>query len=278
MFSRTTFNMARLFGLFLIFMVLSGCGAPSSESQPFWDVRNEQSQRTIDHSSWQELLDNYLDDDHESGVNRFDNESVSAPHKALLVSYLESLQAIDPRDLNSSEQLAYWINLYNSNTVYVVLQGVEEDNIDSIKDIWSNAITPGPWDIEGLTIAGQKISLNIIEHGILRPIWNDRRLHYALNCASIGCPSLLSTAFTADLVDELMDEAEEDFLGHSRAVSVDGGELVLSSLFDWYATDFAGSQEELLSYLQDYVDDDTFEGIESHTSVTYAYDWNLNKP
>jgi len=224
------------------------------------------------------LLDNYLDDSHESGVNRFDYESVSAPHRALLVSYLESLQAIDPRDLNSSEQLAYWINLYNSNAVYVVLQGIEEDNIDSIKDIWSNAVTPGPWDIEGLTIAGQKVSLNIIEHGILRPIWKDRRLHYALNCASIGCPSLLSTAFTADLVNELMDEAEEDFLGHSRAVSIDGEKLILSSLFDWYATDFAGNKEELLNYLQDYVDDDTFEGIESHTSVSYAYDWSLNKP
>jgi len=278
MFNRKNLNVVQLFSVVVIAAVLSGCGAPAPESNPFWEVRNDQSQRVVDHSSWQVLLDNYLDDDHESGINRFDYDSVSAQNRAILVSYLDSLQAIDPRTLNANEQLAYWINLYNANTVYEVLQGVEDDDIDSIKDIWSNAVTPGPWDKETLTIAGQKVSLNIIEHGILRPIWQDRRLHYALNCASIGCPSLLSTAFTAELADELMDEAEEDFLGHPRAVSAGGGKLVLSSLFDWYSSDFAGSPEELLAYLEEYVDDETLEGIEDHTSVSYTYDWNLNKP
>ncbi len=271
-------NMFRFFSVLAIAAILSACGAPTSESNPFWEARNEQSQQSVDHSAWQDLLDNYLDDDHESGVNRFDYKSVSAPDRATLVTYLDALQAVDPRELNSAEQLAFWINLYNAATVYEVLQGIEEDDITSIKDIWSNAITPGPWDKETLTIAGQKVSLNLIEHGILRPIWQDRRLHYALNCASIGCPSLLSTAFTAELVEELMDEAQDDFLGHSRAVRVDGDKLILSSLFDWYGTDFASSQQELLAYLEEYVDDETLDGIENHSSVSYDYDWNLNKP
>ena len=278
MFIQIKFNVVRLLGLFLIAGVIAGCGSPTSESQPFWEARNEQSQQIVDHSAWQVLLDNYLDDNHASGVNRFDYESVSADHKALLEGYLESMQAIDPRALNANEQLAYWINLYNSNTVHVVLQGVEEDNVDSIKDIWSNAVTPGPWDIENLTIAGKKVSLNIIEHGILRPIWKDRRIHYALNCASIGCPSLLGTVFTSASANDLMDIAEEDFLGHSRAASVDGNNLILSSLFDWYASDFAATQQELLTYLQDFVDDDVFEAIENQASVSFTYDWNLNKP
>lgn len=278
MLSKNTFGATRLCVLLIMAGLLSACGAPAPESKPVWEARNEQSVQSVDHSAWQDLLDNYLDDSHASGVNRFDYASISAPDRAVLVSYLDSLQAIDPRSLNANEQLAYWINLYNSNTVYEVLQGVEEDNISSIKDIWSNLVTPGPWDKESLTIAGEKVSLNIIEHGILRPIWQDRRIHYALNCASIGCPSLLSTAFTAELVDELMAEAEEDFLGHSRAVSIDGEKLILSSLFDWYSEDFASSPEELLEYLAEYVDEDTLEGIENHASLSYTYDWTLNKP
>jgi len=278
MFINSAVNLGRLFVFTGLAIMVAACGAPTSESQSFWEARNEQSQQSVDHSAWQDLLDDYLDDNHASGINRFDYASISEQDRAKLVAYIDSLQSIDPRNLNANEQISYWANLYNANTVYEVIQGIEEDNISSIKDIWSNLVTPGPWDKESLTIAGQKVSLNIIEHGILRPIWRDRRIHYALNCASIGCPSLLSTAFTADLVDELMNEAEEDFLGHPRAVSVDGEKLILSSLFDWYAADFAASPEELLEYLSDYVDEDTLDGIENHSSISYTYDWNLNKP
>ena len=98
-------------------------------------------------------------------------------------------------DYNKKEQLAYWINLYNSLTIKVVLEHYPVKSIKEIK--LSGIFKPGPWKKELVIIEGKKLSLDNIEHDILRPIWKDNRVHYAVNCASIGCPNLQNSAFTA---------------------------------------------------------------------------------
>ena len=127
-----------------------------------------------------------------------------------------------------------------------------------------------------MKVEGQKISLDNIEHGILRPIWKDHRIHFAVNCASIGCPNLLKTAFTAEQTEELLELAEEQFLTHPRAVRVSGQELVLTSLFDWYGADFADNRSELFDYLSDFVSEDIIDLLVDEPAVKYEYDWNLN--
>ena len=88
-------------------------------------------------------------------------------------------------------------------------------------------------------VADQALSLNDIEHNILRPVFNDFRIHFAVNCASFGCPNLQSQAFTRDNVDALLESASREFLAHPRAIAFNAdGLLQLSSIFDWYAEDF----------------------------------------
>ncbi len=261
--------------LALLFSVTASA-APQLEGIEFWDERDEQSELVVDHNQWQELLNIYIDDQHPSGVNRFDYKSVSEEDKKKLDTYLDYLQSLTPREMTPEVQFAYWVNLYNAKTVDYIVEGVQENNITSIKQIRSKLVLPGPWKRNDLKIEGKKLSLDNIEHGILRPIWKDHRIHFAVNCASIGCPNLSKTAYTPENTESLLDIAEEDFLSHSRAVRVTEGTVILSSLFDWYGADFADSQVEFFDYISDFVDPEIADFLLDEPAVKYEYDWKLN--
>lgn len=252
--------------------------APELKGIEFWNASDADSKTVIDHSKWQSILDTYLDDQHVSGINRFDYKSVSKADYQTLKSYLSDLQSIKPRDLKLEQQFAYWVNLYNAKTVDFIINGVQKDQIKSIREIRSLLVLPGPWKRKDLKVEGQKVSLDDIEHGILRPIWKDHRIHYAVNCASLGCPNLLKTAFTSENSEELLDIAEESFISHPRAVSIGDGNVILSSLFDWYGDDFADNRSELLDYVSDFVADEVVDVLSEDTEINFQYDWNLNAP
>ena len=256
----------------------SAIAAPELTKIEFWDARDEQSTEVVDHSAWQALLNVYLDDQHASGINRFDYKSVSKEDIKKLDGYLDYLQSVKPRQLNTKEQFAYWVNLYNAQTVDFIIEGVQEDDIKSIKEIRSLFVVPGPWKRTELKIEGKKVSLDNIEHGILRPIWLDHRIHFSVNCASIGCPNLLKTAFTASNTDDLLDIAEEEFLQHPRAVRLQGDKVVISSLLNWYGDDFAETPSEMYDYLSDFVSPEIIDALAEEPNVVYDYDWNLNAP
>ena len=120
------------------------------------------------------------------GINRVNYRGFSAADKQQLEDYLTYMSALQPTQLSREQQLPYWINLYNALTVRVVLQHPDKD---SIKQMKSTLFSFGPWDDEQTTIEGLAVTLNDIEHRILRPIWRDHRIHYAVNCASISCPN-----------------------------------------------------------------------------------------
>ncbi|MGH2576750.1 MAG: DUF547 domain-containing protein [Actinomycetota bacterium] len=169
--------------------------APKPELQPYWDRSDAANPAAIDHSPWQRLLDGYLDTRHPSGVHRFAYAAVRSADRAVLRAYLAALQGLDPRRYSRPEQEAYWINLYNALTVDLVLAHYP---VKSIREIGGGWLVRGPWDDAIAKVAGRALSLNDIEHGVLRPIWRDPRIHYAVNCASIGCPNLAGRAYTRE--------------------------------------------------------------------------------
>ena len=253
--------------------------APSSALLEFWNTSDETNTETIDHSAWQSLLTTYLSS-HPSGVNRFDYAALkaSAEDTAKLADYLAHLQAHDPRTYAKAEQKAYWINFYNALTVQVVVNAYPVDSIRDIHESWIPL--SGPWDDVHAQVAGQELTLNNIEHGILRPIWRDNRIHYAVNCASYGCPNQSPAVFTAANTEELLDASARAYVNHPRGVDfVDDDFLVISSIYDWYVEDFGGNQTSVLAHLIQYAEAGLAARLKDFAgSVDYEYDWNLNQP
>lgn len=249
---------------------------PKADLWEFWTAHDEASTQQVDHAEWQALLDAYLVSDHPSGINRFAYGQVTAADRARLQGYLQALAAVDPRRLARAEQRAYWINLYNALTVNLVL---EHYPVKSIRKIHGGLFGLGPWGREITTVAGQDLSLNDVEHRILRPIWRDPRIHYAVNCASLGCPNLAARAYTAANTDQLLDAGARAYVNHPRGARLADGRLTLSSIYDWYQVDFGGDTAGVLAHLQRYARPELAAALAGFDGrIDYAYDWALNEP
>ena len=252
--------------------------APKAELMPFWNESNEANARKIDHSAWQAILDGYLIANHVSGVNRFDYKKLkaNAADKENLDSYLLSKQKLDPRTYSKAEQKAYWINLYNALTIQIVFRAYPVKSITQIHKGW---FAFGPWDDVHAKVAGQKLTLNNIEHGILRPIWQDNRIHYAVNCASYACPNLSPKAYTAANMEALLEENARDYVNHPRAVKLmNEDHLVVSSIYHWYKVDFGDTDESLIKHLQKYAKPDLANSLQGFNgSIAHEYNWELNQ-
>ena len=267
----------RPLGLLAAMLLASACSAPESKQIQGWDASNEANVERVDHSVWQKILDGYVAPD-ASGVNLVDYEglSSSAETSQKLAAYLKYLQNLDPRQFSRAEQMAYWINLYNALTVKVVLDAFP---VDTIRDIHAGVVPyTGPWDDIHANVADQDLTLNHIEHGILRPIWRDERIHYAVNCAAYGCPHLQATAFTAANTEDLLDAGAREFVNSPQGVDVvDSDFIVISSIYDWYAEDFGDTEEAIIAHLIEYAEDDLAEFLGGFNgAVDYDYDWGLN--
>lgn len=252
--------------------------APQAELIPFWDKSDASNKTTINHSAWQIILDSYLDARHTSGVNRFNYAALAANAvvKDKLNGYLSYLQDLDPRKYNSAEQKAYWINFYNAMTVKIV---VDHYPVKSITKIHKGWFAFGPWDDVRARVVGQKLTLNNIEHGILRPIWRDKRIHYAVNCASFGCPNLAAKVYTANNTEMMLENAAREYVNHSRGVRFDNGKLIISSIYQWYAVDFGGTDKNLILHLVQYANSDLQKRLQDYAgAIDDDYDWRLNQP
>ena len=248
--------------------------------ESIWDKSDDTNTATIDHADWQAVLDTYLITDDPSGVHLFDYRTLKAntADRQRLNRYLGHLQELDPRQYSRDVQMAYWINLYNALTVRVVVDAYPVESILQIH----NGETPdtGPWKDIHATVAGIPLTLDNIEHDILRPIWKDNRIHYGVNCASLGCPNLASEAFTAVNLESLLDQCAKEFVNHLRAVELlDEAFGVTSSLYFWYMEDFGNSEAGVLAHLQKYAEEDLAEQLKAFDgSLDHEYDWRLNEP
>ncbi len=239
-----------------------------------WTAFNDSSEQSVDNSLWQQVLDDYLVTDTNSGVHLFDYEGLLDDGREPLDEYVELLESIDPLTLNRQEQKSYWINLYNAATAQLIIDNYP---LASITTLGSNPVDFGPWNDDSVTVNGIDLSLNDVEHRIIRPLYNDYRIHFGVNCASIGCPDLATTAYNAEEIDQQLDEAAERYLAHPRGLRIENGKLHLSTLFDWYAMDFGESLPEVLATLGKHTPENIRTQLAQHAGdPEYAYDWALN--
>ena len=190
---------------------------------------------------------------------------------------LTILLATTTSTVTAAPKAVYWINLYNAGTVQLIVDRYPVKSIRNIK--LGGLFSSGPWDAKLYTVEGEALSLNDIEHRILRPIWKDPRIHYVVNCASFSCPNLQGTAFTAENLETLLDQAARSYVNSSRGVALAGGRLTLSSIYDWYASDFGRNEAEVLAHLRQYAGPELNSQLAAYQGrINYTYDWALNEP
>lgn len=249
---------------------------PKSDLWERWTAHTPAATATIDHGEWQAFLAGNLVV-HPDGVNRVAYAKVSDTDRRRLKDYLSSLSALRISDYSRNEQRAYWINLYNALTVDVVL---DHYPVDSIRDI---SISPGffsigPWGKKLIRVEGEEVSLNDVEHRILRPVWKDPRIHYAVNCASLGCPKVMPRAFTAANTEAFLEQGARDFINSEHGARFDaGGRLTASSIYDWFQEDFGGDEAGVIAHLRAFAQPALAAKLDGVTDVyDFEYDWTLN--
>lgn len=242
-----------------------------------FESHNPSSTLTLDHSPWNAILQKYVSTD-STGLNRFAYGAVDDGDYDRLDEYLDTLQEVPIARYARDEQMAFWINLYNALTLQVILDHMPVETITAIQIDGTN-----PWDAAIAEVDGVELTLNDIEHRILRPIWQDPRIHYGVNCASIGCPNLARDAFTAENLDLLLDTNAHGFVNHPRGVRFEGGpedgeRLIVSSIYIWFGEDFGDGTEGLIEHLCQYAEKDLAERLAAYGGdVDHDYDWRLNR-
>lgn len=248
--------------------------APSAKPWDRWQAHDPASTRALDHSAWSDLLNRFVVV--QTGVNlvRYGDFDQAATQQ--LDDYLALLQAVPVSRLNRDQQFAFWVNLYNAQTVRTVLNHIPVSSIQDI-NISPGLFATGPWGADLMRVEDQPLSLNDVEHRILRPLWQDPRIHYAVNCASIGCPDLQPRAFMADTLEQQLNGAAEAFVNSERAIQIDGDRLIVSSLYDWFYEDFGGTDASLLAHLKHYATPALKGRLDGFSAISDdRYDWSLN--
>ena len=240
----------------------------------------------FDHSRWNGLLINNVEVLEGGKITKVDYRGM-AKERTELADYLKQLSQVSHAQFDAwpkAEQLAFLINAYNAWTVEFIL--TRYPDLQSIKDLGS--LFRSPWSKKIVFLFGEKLSLDDLEHGLIRGSgrYNDPRIHFAVNCASIGCPALKNQAYRGELLEEQLDEATRLFLSDRSRNRLRNGELQISSIFKWYREDFelgyrgANSLPEFLSLYKDSLGLSKTEVdalAADKIAITFLdYDWTLN--
>jgi hypothetical protein len=232
--------------------------------------------KPVSHAAWTALLGEYVKQGRD-GVNRVDYRGLKARGEARLKSYVAMLEGARPSAMSPRGRKAYWINLYNAKTLDIVLSRYP---VGSIRDISlpgpDGKPTDGPWGAKQLRVEGIELSLDEIEKKILIPEFMDFRIHYALNCLSIGCPNLLPEAFVAARLESQLDAAARAFVNHPRGITIKPGRVEASSIYEWYA-DSLGGFDGVIAHLRLHARPELRRRLASVRTIdAYDYDWTLN--
>lgn len=257
-----------------VFLSTLALAAPQKDLWPIWQVNNSKSVATIDNSNYQKFLTKYITTD-SSGVNLVAYSKVNTSDRQMLEGYLSYLSSIKISEYNRNEQLAYWVNLYNALTIDTVLKHMPVESILKIK--LGGVFSSGPWDAKLIKVENQELSLNDIEHRIIRPIWNDSRTHYILNCASFSCPNLQKIPFNGATIDSSLNSAAIAYVNSPRGVSINNGILAVSQIYEWYGDDFGINQQQIISQISKYANPTLKLQLTKFTHINkYVYNWSLN--
>jgi len=148
----------------------------------------------------------------------------------------------------------------------------------SIRDIKDGPLSIGPWNRPLAVVAEQTLTLNDIEHRIIRPTFDEPRIHYALNCAAVGCPNLMDRAWRAETLEHDLAEAEHAYVNDPRGVRFDErGRLTLSKIYIWFREDFGPDEQAVIAHIAEAVNPDLRAQLQRAGRVnSYEYDWALN--
>jgi len=220
------------------------------------------------HKTWDILLQKHV-------TNGRVNYKGFAEDVKQLDSYLGTLEKVDISTFSREHKLAFWINAYNAFTVKLILNHYP---VKSIREIDS------PWKQRIWKAVGEILSLNDIEHKKLRKELKEPRIHFAIVCASIGCPNLQRFAFSGDRVNHQLDQAARQFFDNPKHffIKEDGSALTIfiSQIFNWFGNDFGKDKNERIAFILAYLKAPVAKKIKKAFSVKIkylSYDWNLNE-
>lgn len=213
----------------------------------------------------------------EAGLNLFDYAAADAAGEYKIIkTYTDYLASQNPDTFAEADQIAYWANLYNALTVNLILENYP---VKSIRKIKAGAFSIGPWKRDEVTVNGKTLSLNDIEHEILRKRYpNPAMVHYMVNCASIGCPNLQSKLWNGATLDADRAAAAREFINSPRGVAIKGNELKASSIYDWFKDDFGGSKSATLDHYREFAGPELRAALDAGAKIDgYKYNWDLNE-
>lgn len=239
-----------------------------------WPISQQVSFDRIDHSAYDRLLQKYVDLD---GYVAYAAWKSNRADRGALVKYLANLSRANPALPSSAEgRLAFWINAYNAVTIEGILQ---EYPTTSIRNHTARVFGYNIWQDLPLQVGSDAYALETIEHEILRKL-NEPRMHFAIVCASVGCPRLLNEAYTGQGLEQQLSDNTLDFFSRPQNLRADAaaGKIYLSTILDWFGSDFGSSQSEQFRYLSPFFPNSAQQAIKNpRIKVGYLdYDWSLN--
>ncbi len=240
-----------------------------------WKRHAPESRAVVTHDRWNEFLVTYVVTGAD-GVNRVRYTDVSERDRASLSTYLADCARVAISEYGRDEQFAYWFNVYNAVTVRTVLEHYPVRSMRNVGMVPS-WLGGGPWDRSRIRIEGEPLSLNDIEHRILRRNWRDPRIHYAINCGALGCPNLPRQALLGEGIDGTLHGLAVDFINSPPGLRFEGDQLHACRIFSWFREDFGGTETALLQHLRRYAAPDLRERLQGRTRIDgYHYNWSLN--
>lgn len=267
----------KLAALFVTLTMLTGLATDCSAEElagKQWPKGQQVSIDKIDHAAFDKLLKKYVDKDGQVDYRAWHQ---SPQDRKALKTYLETLSSAN-LDLAAKKtaKLAYWINAYNALTIEGILRVYPTTSIRNHTakffgyNIWKNL-----WLYTGNT----KYCLDDIEHKLLRKM-DEPRIHFAIVCASIGCPRLLNEAYVSDKLEQQLTDNAKDFFSREQNLQVDAAnsKLRLSMIMSWFGSDFGDSTTKQLQTIARWFPDDAKKFVsKGGFSIAYLdYDWNLN--
>jgi hypothetical protein len=253
-----------------ILPILTSCSRAEKSS---YEIKAPQQQIDHSHAAFTDVLSKHLKD------GRFDYAALNK-NPAPLNAYLDTLAAVPEsayKKWTVDQRMAFLINLYNAATIKLI---IDHYPLESIKDI--GGIFKGPWKQDVVRLWGEIVTLDHVEHDLLRPRFDEPRIHFAVNCASIGCPDLRDEAFRAADLEKQLEEQTRKFVRDRSRNRLDAGDktLYLSPLFDWFEEDFVNASGSVEKVVAPYFNEKDRAVIRrgdmdiEHTD----YDWSLNEP
>lgn len=223
--------------------------------------------QSINHQAWTSLLKKHVKDGHV-------NYSGFIKDRPALEQYLASLRSHPPsKSWTNNEKLAYWINTYNAYTIELILRHWPITGIRQVSGRIQMPFVNSPWDIPIIPAGDAEITLNDVEHRILRKQFEDPRIHFAIVCASKSCPNLRSEAYTANLIDQQLNDQAIKFINDPSKNVIEQDTIRISRIFQWFRGDFE-KNHSLVDFLNQYSN----RPIDKKVVIRHLeYDWSLNE-